>query len=119
MAATTGSLQELLRPQPAQDNVDAWRWTVRRQLVPVRDRLIHERPHRYEAWLSARAARTLRERDTLLARLNRLASQVLVAADVETLRSDLRRLLGDINRHFQRLSDLAYDEVEIEIGGSE
>jgi hypothetical protein len=119
MAATTGTLQELLRPQHAQDNLDAWRWSVRRHLVPVRDRLAHEPPSRREAWLSARAARTLRERDTLLGRLNRLASQVLVAPDVDRLRSELSRLLGDIDRHAQRMSDLAYDEVELEIGGSE
>ena len=115
----TGTLQELLRPQHGPDNLDAWRWSVRRQLVPVRDRLAHEPPSRREAWLSARAARALRERDTLLARLNRLAAQVLVAPDVERVRSDLSRLLGDIERHAQRMSDLAYDEVELEIGGSE
>jgi hypothetical protein len=117
--ATIGSLSDLLRPAYAHDNIDAWRWSVRRQLVPVRDRLAHEPPHRREAWLSARAARALRERDTLLARLNRLASQVLVAHDVEPVRADLRRLLADIERHAQRMSDLAYDEVELEIGGSE
>jgi hypothetical protein len=120
MAATTGTLHDLLRPQQTHDNVGAWRWAVRRQLVPVRDRLVHERSHhRHEAWISERAARTLRERDALLARLNRLASQVLVAPDVESLRSDLSRLLADIDRHSQRMSDLAYDEVELEIGGSE
>ena len=89
-------------------------------LVPVRDRLLHERSHhRHEAWLSARASRTLRERDTLLTRLNRLAAQVMVTHDVESVRSDLCRLLADIARHSQRMSDLAYDEVELEIGGSE
>jgi hypothetical protein len=119
MAPTAGSLRDLLRPQPDRDNIDAWRWSVRRQLVPVRDRLVRERPHRREAWLSARAARTIRERDTLLGRLNRLASQVLTTPDVEGLRSELSRLLGDIERHSQRMSDLAYDEVELEFGGSE
>ncbi len=119
MAATTGSLHDLLRPTHAHDNVEAWRWSVRRQLVPVRDRLAHEPPLRREAWLSARAARSLRERDALLARLNGLASQVLVAHDIEPVRAELSRLLADIDRHAQRMSDLAYDEVELEIGGSE
>ncbi len=29
------------------------------------------------------------------------------------------RLLTDINHHLQRLHDLAYDDVELELGGSE
>ena len=44
---------------------------------------------------------------------------MLVADDVEPVRGELRRLLVDIDRHAQRMSDLAYDDVEIEIGGSE
>jgi len=119
MTVTTGPLHDLLRPAHDHDNLDAWRWSVRRQLVPVRDGLVRETPRRHEAWLSARAARALRERDTLLARLNRLATQVLSAPDVEPVRSELRRLLADIDRHAQRMSDLAYDDVELEIGGSE
>ena len=31
----------------------------------------------------------------------------------------MKRLLTDISHHFQRLHDLAYDEVELELGGSE
>jgi len=31
----------------------------------------------------------------------------------------LKRLLVDISHHVQRLHDLAYDEVELELGGSE
>ena len=37
---------------------------------------------------------------------------------MEQVRIDLKRLLTDITHHFQRLHDLAYDEVEIELGGS-
>ena len=32
---------------------------------------------------------------------------------------ELKRLVVDVNRHMQRLNDIAYDEVEMEIGGSE
>ena len=32
---------------------------------------------------------------------------------------ELKRLVMDIQRHVQRLNDLAYDEVELELGGSE
>jgi hypothetical protein len=121
-ALTAISLEDLLRPGHVPDRPEsagAWRWTVRRHLVPVRDRLLHEHPDRREAWLSARAARTMREREELLARLNTLAAQVLVAPDVADLAARLSRLLTDIAHHQQRLQDLAWDDVELEIGGSE
>ena len=119
MTAMTASLEDLLRPGHHRDNVGAWRWSVRRQLVPVRDRLLRDHPDRREAWLSARAARTLREQEELLTRLNTLAAQVLVAPDVEDVADRLSRLLVDIAHHHQRVHDLAYDDVELEIGGSE
>ena len=124
MTATSLSLEDLLRPgyvrgSAVRDNAGAWRWSVRRHLVPVRDRLLREHPDRREAWLSARATRALRERDELMARLNGLTSQVMVAADITELADRLSRLLGDIDRHHQRVHDLAYDDVELEIGGSE
>jgi len=119
MTATPATLDDLLRPDHVPDNVGAWRWTVRRHLVPVRDRLLRDHPDRREAWISARAQRTLRERDDLLSRLNALAAQVLSAPDVDALAERLSRLLADIERHHQRVHDLAYDDVELEIGGSE
>ncbi|HEX4687324.1 MAG TPA: hypothetical protein VH228_11110 [Nocardioides sp.] len=124
MTATSLSLDDLLRPayvrdSAVRDNSGAWRWTVRRHLVPVRDGLLREHPDRGEAWLSARATRALRERDELLARLNGLTSQVMVADDIADLADRLSRLLADIDRHHQRVHDLAYDDVELEIGGSE
>lgn len=119
MAMTTSPLRDLLRPEHGRDNLQGWRWNVRRQLTPLRDELVHERLSRREAWLSARAARAVQERDQLLARLNHLASQVLVTSDVDALAADLSRLVADIDRHAQRVRDLAYDDVELEIGGSE
>ena len=61
----------------------------------------------------------MRERDALLVRLHHLSHEVLVAPDVEAVAAQLSRLLGDIEHHRQRLHDLAYDDVELEIGGSE
>ena len=119
MTALSASLEDLLRPGYARDNAGAWRWSVRRQLVPVRDGLLREHPDRREAWLSARATRALRERDELLARLNGLTSQVMVAVNLDDLADRLSRLLVDIDHHHQRVHDLAYDDVELEIGGSE
>jgi hypothetical protein len=119
MTAIAATLEDLLRPGRMPDNVGAWRWTVRRHLVPVRERLLRDHPDRREAWLSARAARVLRERDELLARLNALSSEVLSTDDVDDLADRLSRLLADIQHHQQRVRDLAYDDVELEIGGSE
>jgi hypothetical protein len=119
MTAMTASLDDLLRPGPVRDNLGAWRWSVRRQLVPVRDRLLREHPVRREAWLSARASRMLRERDELITRLNALAAQVLVDPEIDDVSDRLSRLLADIARHHQRVDDLAWDDVELEIGGSE
>ena len=122
MTALTAPLDDLLRPAQVPDRpeqVGAWRWSVRRQLVPVRDMLQSEHPDRREAWLSARAARTRRERDELLARLNTLAAEVLTAPDLGAVAERLSRLLTDIAHHEQRLQDLAWDDVELEIGGSE
>ena len=39
MTAMSASLDDLLRPGLVRDNAGAWRWSVRRHLVPVRDRL--------------------------------------------------------------------------------
>jgi hypothetical protein len=44
---------------------------------------------------------------------------VLENPDVEAVRVELKRLVADIAHHCQRLHDLAYDEVELELGGSE
>ena len=40
-------------------------------------------------------------------------------ASIEEVRERLRRLMGDIEHHLQRLSDLAWDDVQMELGGSE
>jgi hypothetical protein len=119
MTATTTTLDDLLRSATDRANIGAWRWTVRRRLVPVRDQLRRELPSRREAWLSARHTRAVRERDELLARLDDLSSRVLITPDVEDVAVQLSRLLVDIEHHAQRVHDLAYDDVELEIGGSE
>ena len=61
----------------------------------------------------------LRERTALLGRLSVLGPQVLESPDVEAVRVELLRLLVDVAHHVQRVNDLAYDDVELELGGSE
>jgi len=88
-------------------------------MAGVRDLLIAESAQHEEEWLAARGGSVLRERNALLGRLSALGPQVLEGEEVEEIRTDLRRLLADISHHIQRLNDMAYDDVAMEIGGSE
>ncbi|HEY0948990.1 hypothetical protein [Nocardioides sp.] len=97
----------------------SWRWAVRQQMARVRDTLLEEAQYADEGWLIARTGSVLRERTALLGRLSALGPAVLESLDVEPVRAELDRLVVDIGRHAQRLHDLAYDEVELELGGSE
>ncbi|MBD8868116.1 hypothetical protein [Nocardioides donggukensis] len=97
----------------------AWRWEVRRAMAAVRDSLVAESPHAREVWLVAREHSVLRERRALLARLAALGPAVLDSPDPDRVRHQLARLVADVAHHRQRMHDLAYDEVELEIGGSE
>lgn len=96
-----------------------WRWTVRQRLSALRDALAREAQHGSDGWLAARNSAVLRQRNELMHRMATLAPAVLESPDVEKVRSEMRRLLSDVHRHRQRVSDLAYDEVELELGGSE
>ena len=99
--------------------VGSWRWTVRQQMAGVRDALLAEAGHDGEGWLVARRGSVLRERTALLGRLSAMGPLVLESPDPDAVRIELSRLVVDIGRHAQRLHDLAYDEVELELGGSE
>jgi hypothetical protein len=96
-----------------------WRWSVRQRMGDVRDALIGEAAGSDDGWLAARGGSAFRERNTLLSRLSILGPQILETPDVEATRIELKRLVMDIQRHVQRINDLVYDEVELELGGSE
>lgn len=100
-------------------SLGSWRWSVRQQMALVRDTLLTEAEYADEGWLVARTGSLLRERSSLLARLSALGPAVLESPDVDAVHRELDRLLVDLGRHAQRLHDLAYDEVELELGGSE
>jgi hypothetical protein len=96
-----------------------WRWLVRQRMAGVKDALTRETDREADAWLAAREQTLRQERDVLLRRLATLGSLVLDAPDVETVRRDLNRLVVDLEHHRQRLNDLVYDTVSLELGGSE
>ncbi len=112
---TLGTLRE--RPDREAD-LSRWRWQLRQRLAGVRDLLADDTATR-DGWLTARAASTHRERQSLLAKVGHLGPRVLEDSDVDAVVFDITRLIGEIDRHFQRINDLAYDEVELELGGSE
>jgi hypothetical protein len=117
-AALAGLHQALDAPLSAAD-AGGWRWTVRRHMGAVRDAIEREHLDPTDGWLSARHGRSARERAALLRRLAAYGPKVLEHPDLDEVRDGLRRLLGDIDHYVQRQHDLAYDEVELEIGGSE
>jgi hypothetical protein len=96
-----------------------WRWLVRHRMAGIKEALALEHSRDGDAWLAARQIMLSRERDLLLRRLAALGPQVLESADVEPVRRQLLRLVGDLERHRQKLNDLAYDTVSLELGGSE
>ena len=123
MTGTSSALHRLVlaldEPLPDGLLLGRWRWTVRQRMAGVRDALVNEGDQAADGWLAARGVTMIRERNALLARLFDLGPAVLESPDVARVRADLRRLAVDIAHHCQRLHDLAYDEVELELGGSE
>jgi len=96
-----------------------WRWLVRHRLAAIKEALAAERTPGRDAWLAARELSLHRERTGLLERITALGPQVLDVADVEPVRRELARLVADLEHHRQRLNDLVYDAVSLELGGSE
>ena len=121
MRLTTAALAQLHQAveAPIRQNTGTWRWTVRQRMAGVRDLLGAESAAHDNAWLAARQDSVLTERYALLSRLGEMGPRVLAEESVEAVREELRRLVRDIDRHLQRLHDLAWDDVEMEIGGSE
>ena len=86
---------------------------------PLRDALEREPHDPADGWLSARQRPVGPGAHVLLRRLAAFGPVVLEHPDVDEVRVELKRLLTDIEHHVQREHDLAYDAVELEIGGSE
>lgn len=96
-----------------------WRWLVRHRMAGVQVALSEEVFRGGDSSLAAREVSLQRERAALVRRLVALGPLVLEAPDVEDVRGELHRVIGDVERHRQRLNDLVYDSVSMELGGSE
>ena len=112
-------LRDLLASPPDDASEGRWRWSARARMADVRDLLLREAWLPEDRGLAPRHVVTLRERDALLARLATLGPQVLESVDLDRVRADLLRLVTDVRHHLQRRSDLAWDDVQLDIGGSE
>lgn len=113
--AIVGLEQALNRPR----RHHMWRWLVRHRVARVYEALAGEQTRASDAWLAPRQSALLRERDTLLNKLQWLSGEVASSADIEPVHGELQRLVGDLERHHQRVNDLVYDGVAVELGGSE
>lgn len=105
---------EHLAGQPPQ----AWRAEFVDRLALVRTLLAEESPGPAD-WLQSRRSMLLRERNALLDRITATRLGVLAADDVDRVIHDVQRLAACVRRHLQKVSDVAWDEVEFEVGGSE
>jgi hypothetical protein len=96
-----------------------WRSLTRQQLAAVREALTDERFASWDGWLAARSGTSDRERQQLLGRISALGTGLLDRLDTDRVASEVRRLLNDVEHYRQRMHDLVYDSVSMEIGGSE
>jgi hypothetical protein len=111
-------LEHVLEHYAQSTPLSVWRWAVLQRMNAVREVLVAETAVPPD-WLEARRSSALRERNSLLDRMTVLRFRVLADCDVDRATYDMRRLVVDVRHHLQRLNDIAYDEVEGEVGGSE
>jgi hypothetical protein len=115
LESAISDLQETLSARTSSN----WRWLVRQRLSAVRQALSDENFESWDGWLAARTGAADRERRQLLARISTVGSGVLDRLDTDRMAVEVRRLLADVEHYRQRVHDLIYDSVALEIGGSE
>ncbi len=106
-------LEQALATSPQQ----TWRGVVRQRMASVHEALNSERSRAGEAWLAAREGHLKRERRRIAERMSRLDAAEDISPD--DFSAQLRRLILDLEHHRQRVNDLVYDSVSMDLGGSE
>jgi hypothetical protein len=119
MAPLETAISELRQILADDRTAPEWRWNVRRQLSEVKEALAQPQARQPEAWLAARAQLSNRDRSQLQGRVMSVSAGVLDKMDTDTIEREVKRLLGDLEHHVQRVHDLVYDSVSLELGGSE
>lgn len=110
------SLEQALQSPPRLSR--SWARIVGHRVGQVVDALTADSAVAVDPWLSARAGHLDRERDRLLTRLSVLRTMLSDTTDLEAVRDSLRRLLPDVRHHHQRVTDLTYDALSRDVGGS-
>jgi hypothetical protein len=118
VGALRGLAQVLDAPYQPDVSPGSWRWAVRQHLTGLHNALVSDDEQPEDGWLAARGGTVLRERNLLVHRLAGLG-HALDVREIEALRGEIKRLIADVGHYVQRLHDLAYDAVELELGGSE
>jgi hypothetical protein len=116
LESAISELQETLSSARTAPN---WRWLVRQRLSAVRQALSDENFESWDGWLAARTGTTDRERRQLLGRISTIGAGLLDRLEADRVAAEVRRLLNDVEHYRQRVHDLVYDSVAMEIGGSE
>jgi hypothetical protein len=114
--ALDGLERALLTPPRLQQS---WRYLVKQRLNWVDAALASDASPDAEPWLQPRLEGLHRERARLMGRTSLLASTICEAVDLEPVRESLARLVHDLERYQQRVNDVAYDAVDMDVGGSE
>jgi hypothetical protein len=118
IAALTSALRGLeaaILPPPPGASLGNWRWAVRQRLGGVREAVVNGAPAGGADTPSAHTA--LRERGVLLTRASDLADGVLDRADVDEVRTDLRRLMADAARYVRLLEDVGAESKSARTAG--
>ena len=118
MASLESAIKDLQQLLACDATSADWRWNVRRRLSAVKDALTAPQAQT-EAWLAPREGTSHRTRRQLQARTATLAAGVLDRLDIDVILSELCRLQTDLEHYVQRVHDLVYDSVSLELGGSE
>lgn len=116
LESAISELQETLASTRSASN---WRWLLRQRLSAIRQALSDENFESWDGWLAARSGATDRERRQLLARISTVGAGLLDRLEPDRAVTEVRRLLSDVEHYRQRVHDLLYDSVALEIGGSE
>ncbi|MGN6251457.1 MAG: hypothetical protein ACTHNS_06555 [Marmoricola sp.] len=112
------ALQDVLAaPAGGHARDELWRDVLHRRLTAVREALAEEAPLLRDGWLNARDVARERDRCRLLERVRSLTTGVPAPGAASS--RELHRLGADLEHYRQRLHDLAYDAVGLELGGSE
>ena len=119
MTTLEESIRSLRDALARPESTHGWNWTMRQRLTTVKEALQAESTATTQSWLEPRSCSLQRRREQLMGQLTDLAHAVLTSGHRGAVRVSLDRLVLDLEHHRQRVSDLVYDGVAQELGGSE